>query len=964
MKSLPLFLPIWLLALHPQLSFAYWRMACSVSQTARADPILNPGGVSGHGHKFAGGSNVNENSDHASLLTSTCSSCEVQKDTSAYWTPQLYFAHANGSFEEVPNYGMTVYYVGRGGNATNTVPFPTDFRMITGDTRLRSYDTSTLTYMNTRPVADRVSFRCINEANNIPETHYIDQTDCVNGLRAQVNFQSCWDGVNNYLDNSAHVAYLSNIDSGECPPTHPVSIPGLFFEVLYMTNSVDQSAGGEFVFSNGDPTGFGFHGDFMNGWDMDVQTDAVENCLYTDNDGVVTACPYLTPSDDVNFPRTCPEQPSLFDEPIHGMIDALPGCNPITPGPALAPQVVCPLNSHSPNGAGTSSASVAASTGLSSSILDSTTSATSTSETASSAIASLSTPATSLTLSTTTPAALTISISPTSSSSQISTSSSYGVSSTLSTSELIPTSTSGPIDASSSDVLPTSATSLAPALSSAPLSTSVSDPLVTSTSDLIPTSSALGDPSATGISGDPFWLTGLRSGWSWRTPGGVFVQVSSTDSSATAASSSSDPGSILSTPSDSLQTTSVTAGAIGVSSTGSEVSSMITPGLTSSLSPQSEVTTTVTITDFVTLTVTVGSSAPATPGNFVAVTSNTLTPSVAVAPGENQATTSVQLGTTVTPLSSALSIPASAVTLSPGSSGDGVSNIVTVITATTIIPGSTIVESGTTISVEQSTATQPVSVLSSAGNFYTITGSTTTTFLSFDASSTVAPSAVTQAGSTFSVAGTFYTITGSTYTTFVSIGGSDTGLAGGQGTQPTSVPTPDGTMYTITESTYTTFFSAEDSSSSTEGTSTTTIISTTTLYTTVLPTSTRTLSAAFSQSTAAGNTTLTTVTSAPAGEFFASGSSSSTFASSSVSAESVPSCSNLSGTSGEGCPPSSITSSVPVSDDGVATAFVTVIEPITDEVTSTVDTTLTLSSATADTTFFTIRGRKVRFTGR
>ena len=36
----------------------------------------------------------------------------VQKDTSAYWTPQLYYAHANGSFEEVPNYGMTVYYVG------------------------------------------------------------------------------------------------------------------------------------------------------------------------------------------------------------------------------------------------------------------------------------------------------------------------------------------------------------------------------------------------------------------------------------------------------------------------------------------------------------------------------------------------------------------------------------------------------------------------------------------------------------------------------------------------------------------------------------------------------------------------------------------------------------------------------------------------------------------------------------
>lgn len=61
---------------------------------------------------------VNQNSDFNSLLQSPCSSCEIQSDKSAYWTPQLYFAHANGKFEEVPNYGMTVYYVG-----TTGVPF-------------------------------------------------------------------------------------------------------------------------------------------------------------------------------------------------------------------------------------------------------------------------------------------------------------------------------------------------------------------------------------------------------------------------------------------------------------------------------------------------------------------------------------------------------------------------------------------------------------------------------------------------------------------------------------------------------------------------------------------------------------------------------------------------------------------------------------------------------------------------
>ena len=117
---------------------------------------------------------VDQNSDFNSLLQSPCSSCEIQSDKSAYWTPQLYFAHANGKFEEVPNYGMTVYYVGtaeshsqyyclsqanvvqgRGGTPANTIPFPPGFKMISGDTFARSYDQNTLTHLNTRPVADR-----------------------------------------------------------------------------------------------------------------------------------------------------------------------------------------------------------------------------------------------------------------------------------------------------------------------------------------------------------------------------------------------------------------------------------------------------------------------------------------------------------------------------------------------------------------------------------------------------------------------------------------------------------------------------------------------------------------------------------------------------------------------------------------------------------------------------------------
>lgn len=353
------------LAVHTNLVTGYWRLACSISQEARIDPILSPGNVSSHVHKVAGGINVQPSSNGQSLQISTCSTCEVQKDKSAYWTPSLYYQHPNGVFESVPNDGMTVYYVGRGGTAQNTKSYPAGFRMISGNPFLRHYDTSAMTYKNVRPIADRVSFRCINEANDLPEFHYLisNQTNCVNGLRAQLNFQSCWNGKDLYLENNAHVAYLSGIDYGDCPPTHPVPIPGMFFEVLYWVNDINQQPGGQFVFANGDPTGYGFHGDFLNAWDQEVLTDAVENCLYTDNGGVVSACAALAPSNDVNFPRNCPQAAPAVNEQITGNLTALPGCNPVTYDEASASHPVC-NGGASPTSPSVNMSTTAASTGF------------------------------------------------------------------------------------------------------------------------------------------------------------------------------------------------------------------------------------------------------------------------------------------------------------------------------------------------------------------------------------------------------------------------------------------------------------------------------------------------------------------------------------------------------------------------------------------------------------------------
>jgi hypothetical protein len=151
-------------------------------------------------HKVSGGSNFNINSTFASLAQSNCTSCQIQADKSAYWTPQLYYKYANGKYEEVPGHGMTVYYLGRGmdpwGNKT-AKPFPEGLQMLSGNNSARVKDVNTRTWgkllwlqfllivnnvlgnstFPSRLVSERVSFACINYSNQTgAETHGIENT--------------------------------------------------------------------------------------------------------------------------------------------------------------------------------------------------------------------------------------------------------------------------------------------------------------------------------------------------------------------------------------------------------------------------------------------------------------------------------------------------------------------------------------------------------------------------------------------------------------------------------------------------------------------------------------------------------------------------------------------------------------------------------------------------------------------
>jgi hypothetical protein len=123
-------------------------------------------------------------------------------------------------------------------------------------------------YKDTREAEAR-SYACLDyTGGGKPETNGLPNYNCPNGLRSQVFFPSCWDGKNyDSPDHKSHMAYpIEAYNSGTCPDSHPVKIVSIFIEVIWHTEFFADMWYGDshpFVFSNGDPTGYGFHGDFV-----------------------------------------------------------------------------------------------------------------------------------------------------------------------------------------------------------------------------------------------------------------------------------------------------------------------------------------------------------------------------------------------------------------------------------------------------------------------------------------------------------------------------------------------------------------------------------------------------------------------------------------------------------------------------------------------------------------------------
>lgn len=236
-------------------------------------------------------------------------------------------------------------------NASYSV-FPQNFRMVSGTTSKR-------TFMGTWPtpqmavwgpkdieqssLAEKaLGFNCLHyymgndEASfaypYLRNKSFVDAT-CTDGLRAEILFPSCWDGVNlDSEDHKAHVAFPTELQGGYCPDTHPVYLPILFYETIWNTQQFNTISG-QFIFANGDPTGYGYHADFMAAWPEGFQEQVQANtaCTSSESTGQVENCPLfkLQSQEEANKCRL--SLPSVIeDEKTSGILPALPGTNPIT----------------------------------------------------------------------------------------------------------------------------------------------------------------------------------------------------------------------------------------------------------------------------------------------------------------------------------------------------------------------------------------------------------------------------------------------------------------------------------------------------------------------------------------------------------------------------------------------------------------------------------------------------------
>ncbi len=212
--------------------------------------------------------------------------------------------------------GQTVYYLSNGKVTT----FKPGFRMTVGDPSFRTAKQETK--------YKYLIYTCLaSSMTRGGDTTDFPKNPCKAGIMISIRFPTCWDGKTlDAPDHQSHVAYPSG---SSCPSTHPVVIPQVFYETYWKTQVFnDKSLWPEdgsqpFIWSFGDATGHGNHGDYVFGWKGDALQRAMDNNCNSDLLGNAINCPTLK-SQTIEKSNQCTKKVSVHED-LDGWLKELPG---------------------------------------------------------------------------------------------------------------------------------------------------------------------------------------------------------------------------------------------------------------------------------------------------------------------------------------------------------------------------------------------------------------------------------------------------------------------------------------------------------------------------------------------------------------------------------------------------------------------------------------------------------------